>query len=84
MPAKKNPADAAREEALASVLSSTTSAQIARILGKRGTTVRNFVRGTLGVYVNDGAPGAKHSGSRIALTDDDKRAVFDKFYTPAQ
>ena len=71
-----------REETLAQVMSAPNAAAIARILGSKdgGRQVRNFARGTLGCYPNDGVDGGKHAGSHVTLTDDDKRALFDKFY----
>jgi hypothetical protein len=61
-------------ELLASVIAAPKSADIARLLGVNGKTLRNYVRHTLGVYVNGG-----HDGARTSLTDDDKRAVWAKF-----
>ena len=76
---KATPTDP-RAETLASVMSAPNAAAIARILGRDGKQVRNFARGTLGCYPNDGVDGGKHAGSHVTLTDDDKRALFDKFY----
>jgi hypothetical protein len=77
---KASAADTEREATLASVMSAPNAASIARILGRDGKQVRNFARGTLGCYPNDGVDGGKHAGSHVTLTDEDKRALFDKFY----
>jgi len=81
--ATKTSTDKARADALALVMAAPNGASIARILGTDGRTVRNYARHTLGLYPNDVTDGAKHAGSHVAITDDDKRALFDRFYKPS-
>lgn len=61
------------------VAPTSTGAIIARVVGKRGTVVRDYARHILGWYANDGTDGAKHAGSHVIGTDADREALANKF-----
>lgn len=58
-----------RADMLAQVIACARNADIARLLGKEGKTVRDFTRKTLGVYVSRGG----------VLDERAKRYVFARF-----